>query len=71
MLNKIVILNIEGNGDFFWREELSVNQALVKVLRFARDRDGICTIELRGSGSASHLPSGPHHGLPTEQTFTN
>ena len=49
MDKKVIVLNTDWQGNF-WREELPVNQALVKLLRFVRENAAAhCTIELRTS----------------------
>ncbi len=44
---KVTIVNVDSRENY-WRETLSINDALLKLLRFARDNPrSACTIELR------------------------
>ena len=57
----IVVLHIDDRGNF-WRETLSTNAALLRVLRFLRQHpDGACSIELRESAAVS--PPAPDASL--------
>ncbi len=56
MEKKVVVLQADADGNF-WKEELLVNEALVKLLRFVRDNHhGRCTIELRHDASMRVVP---------------
>lgn len=46
---KVTVINCDPSGNY-WRETLLLNDALLKIMRFARtDPQSSCTIELRQS----------------------
>jgi hypothetical protein len=44
---QVTVVNSDSSGNY-WRETLPINDALLKIMRFARTHpQSICTIELR------------------------
>ena len=51
---RVAVLNVDGKGNY-WRETVTANEAVLKLLRFLRKNpQSICTIELRRTDMAQH-----------------